>query len=201
MKFQAVWMATAAVAVWSSMAVGAVVHNEAVDGDLSSDPNGPTALVFSAGSNSVSGTMIATADTRDYLTFSVPAGHALTALRLLNYEDVATGGGGDRGFLSINAGTTSFIPSGPTAGSFLGGNHLDPAPAGTDLLPSLAVGPIAGTGFSVPLGAGDYTFLVQQTGSVETAYAFDFEIAVIPEPGSGVLLVWGAAAALLRRRR
>ena len=52
--------------------------------------------------------------------------------------------------------------------------------------------------FTPPLGAGTYTFLIQQTGAT-TAYQFDFGVTSVPEPGS--LCLVGLAATMALRRR
>jgi hypothetical protein len=157
-------------------------YDEAEDGDLSGDPAAPTPLHFSLGKNTVSGTVTtsAPADTRDFLTFTIPHGHQLTALRLLRYRDVPSGGPGNRGFHAINAGPTSFIPGVATAGNFLGGDHLDGTDEGSDLLPRLADGVPAGTGFTVPLRAGTYSYLIQQTGPQTSGYSLQFLVDLEP---------------------
>ena len=174
--------------------------DEAADGDLSTDPNTPTAISFNVGSNIISGTVQSPNDIRDYLTFELGAGQQLDAIILLAYDDIATGNPGNRGFYAINAGSTSFIPDGGTAGSFLGGDHLDPD-IGTDLLPALASGTLAGTGFDLPLGEGVYSFLVQQTGPELTGYSLEFVVSAVPVPASLPLLLGaiGTLGALARR--
>lgn len=191
-------IALAGVALAASPASAATIWDEGVDGDLSDDAASPTGLAFAPGSNRVIGTMALPADQRDFITFTIGAGQTLAGLLLIQYVDVASGGPGNRGFHAINAGATSFVPSGGTAGSFLGGAHLDPVPSGTDLLPTLAAAAIAGTGFSVPLGPGTYSYVIQQTGPPLTAYTLDF--LVTPEP-STALLVAGAIGVLAARRR
>jgi hypothetical protein len=126
-------------------------------------------------------------DVRDYLTFTLGPNQQLVSLLLLEYVDIDSGEPGNRGFNAINLGSTSFIPGVDTADDFLGGDHLDPAPSGTDLLPILASAPLAGTGFSVPLGPGTYTYLIQQTGTDFTGYELDFNVAVIPLPAAAWL--------------
>ncbi len=183
-------------------ASAATIWNEAVDGDLSTDPTSPTALTFGVGSNSIIGSMSAPQDIRDYITFTIGAGQQLSAIVLLQYEDLDVGGPGNRGFHAINEGDTSFIPSGSTVGDFLGGDHLDPLAPGTDVLAILATAPLAGTGFDAPLGPGTYSYLVQQTGPQLTGYTLDFVVTAIPVPAALPLMV-GALGALgfVRRRR
>ena len=177
----------------------AAAHDESIDGDLSTDPNNPTSLSFALGSNPVIGTMQSPGDTRDYLTFTVGPGQALTSILLNDYEDVSTGGSGNRGFNAIIAGSSSFVPAGGNIGSFLGSNHLDPLPPGTDILGGIAAAPTGGSGFATPLGPGTYTYHVQQTGTPLTGYSLDF--ILVPEPAALLLGCCAAAVICLRRLR
>lgn len=182
-----------------SAATAAVIWQESVDGDLSGNPATPTQLVLSTGSNIVTGSVQAPNDIRDYVTFTIAADQQLIGLTLLQYQDLDTGGPGNRGYHALNIGATSLIPSGGNSGSFLGGDHLDPLPIGTDLLPILAAAPLAGSGFSTPLGAGTYSYLIQQTGPQFTGYSLDFRVrTVVPAPAVATLLPFGLL--LLRRR-
>ena len=197
-KLNRLWT-VASLAALTATATAGIVHDEGVDGDLSGDPGAPTALTFTPGSNVIHGQVTTggggTDDTRDFITFTIGAGQSLTSLTLLAYED-ENAQPANRGFHAINLGNTSFIPGGGTAGSFLGGDHLDPT-IGVDLLPTLATAPLAGTGFTVPLGPGTYSYVVQQTGGDISNYSLDF--GVVPEPGTLALL--GLSATLLLRRR
>lgn len=187
--------------IGASATASAANWDEATDGDLSTDPNAPTAISFDVGSNIISGNVQSPDDTRDYITFELAAGQQLDAIILLAYDDIATGGDGNRGFYAINAGATSFIPGGGTADDFLGGDHLDPD-IGTDLLPALAAGTLAGSGFDLPLGEGVYSFLVQQTGPQLTGYSLEFVVSAVPVPAALPLLLGaiGALGAFSRRR-
>lgn len=151
-----------------------VVHDEAVDGDLSDSAAAPTVLAFGPGGNRVSGTMTNNGDTRDFFTFTVPAGGALVEIRQVLYSD-GFGSFGSVGYHAINAGSTSFVPGFGTANAFLGGNHLFNLPGG-DLLPELAAATSNGIGFTVPLGPGDYSYIIQQTGPQMTGYTLEFVI-------------------------
>jgi hypothetical protein len=184
----------------SADSLAAVVWNEGVNGDLSTNEAAPTPLAFALGSNTMSGSVFSPNDTRDYFTFTIPAGWTLTHAFLLSYTDVATGGPANTGFHAINAGATSFIPSASTANDFLGGNHLEAFAVGTDLLPGLAAATTNGTGFVAPLGPGTYSFLVQQTSPIASAYSLDFVIEV-PAPGAPAGAILGATMLTRRRRR
>lgn len=194
---------TLLIGVFAHSASAALVWVENVNGDLSSDPGAPTSLTFSAGVNTILGTVTASGDTRDYITFTVETGTVLTGIFLRKYVDEATGGPGDRGFHAISLGTEGVIPDPTTAGDLLGGDHLDPVGPNVNLLEVLAGAPLAGTGFDTPLGAGDYTYLVQQTSPLLTSYVLDFVIkpAPVPLPMAGWLFLSGLAALGTLKRR
>jgi hypothetical protein len=73
-------------------------------------------------------------------------------------------GGGNRGYHALLGGAVGLVPGPGNSASFLGGDHLDPAPSGVDLLLALAAAPLAGTGLVAPLEPGSYTCVAQQTG-------------------------------------
>jgi len=183
-------------------AAASTVFDESIDGDLSTDPLAPTPVAFTIGSNVVSGSVVATADTRDYFTFTIAPGQSLTGIFLLDYTDLNTGGNGDRGFAHIDDGVTSVIPSSGTSGDFLGGSHLDRGlfpDAAANVLDRLGLALQGGVGFGAPLGPGDYTFNVQQTGPELTGYSLSFE--VVPAPSTlGALAGFGLLGGLRRRR-
>lgn len=174
-------------------AAAAVVHNEAVDGDLSTDPNFPTPLVFGSGLNGVIGTcgnVGSPADVRDYITFTIPAGRKLLALNLNVYAP------DNLGFAAFNSGASSFIPSGATAAMFLAGIHPSGAMMGSDILPQFVCCSVTGNSLPAPeLGPGTYCFLIQQTSAITTSYELEFFLdgAVSAHPST-----WGAIKALFR---
>jgi len=177
------WRALAvALAVALASPAWAADHDEATDGDLSTDPANPTTLAIDIGSNTIAGTVQATGDTRDYVTFTIAPGEQLVSIVQIDYYDVNTSGPGDRGFHAIIQGATSLVPDGTNIGSFLGSNHLVAQTPGTDMLPTLGTAPTGGIGFTPPLSAGDYTYHVQQTGTEWTGY----EIALVVEPLPGL---------------
>ncbi len=182
-------------------AAGATVWDDAVDGDLSTDETAPSSLSLQVGDNDVFGSASSPADTRDYLSFSIADGQQLEALLLLSFGNDA-GGAGNRVFHAISEGATGLLPSFSTADQFLGGDHFESALVGTDLLPGLAAATSNGSGFTVPLGPGTYTYVVQQLATETTLYGLRFVVGV-PEPSSVALVALGllGLAARLRAAR
>ena len=177
----------------------ALDYDEAILGDLSSEPGAPTAITLDRGSNLVIGNVNGLSDVRDYLTFTLRDGDVLSELRQIEWVDADLPFlPGNRGYHALISGPTSLIPSATNVGDFLGGDHMDQLESGTDLLAILAGAPLAGTGFATPLGAGTYSYHVQQTGPNGNNYILEF--VVIPEP-STALLLGGGLIALARRRR
>ena len=200
MNFRPFLLSLISSAALSSVASAATIWTESVDGDLSSDAGAPTPVTFAMGSNVINGSVSTGTDGRDYITFTIQPGQALSALVLLMYDDLNTGAAndGNTGYQAIILGSTSLIPSGGNSLSFLGGSHVAPT-IGTDYLEIMASGTIAGTGFSTPLGPGTYSYHIQQTGPEPTAYSLDF--VVVPEPSYGALAIVGAGLVLRRRSR
>jgi hypothetical protein len=170
-------VALAATAVVTAYCQVAFAVDESVTGDLSNLPASPTPVTISVGNNQLKGSVNNAGDTRDYITFEIPTGKYLAALKLQSY-------GTNTGFHSINLGSTSEIPA--PGGNFLGGEHLFTGlPAGTDILPDLATTPAVGPGFS-GLGPGTYTYLVQQTSNVPTPY----EITIVIGTAAAAFNAW-----------
>jgi hypothetical protein len=166
-------------------------YNES-SGDLSTNGGSPTALAFSLGTNTVTGSVNSTSDARDYITFTVPSGQRLSGLRLASWN-------GGRGFHAIKLGATMADPSGGNQSSLLGGDHLDNVDSGTERLAALSDGQTggtpAGTGFTPPLGPGTYTYDIQQTSGTSN-YSLEFVITAAPSvPSAGAW--WSAALAAM----
>ena len=154
----------------------AVNHNEGTNGDLSNNGNAPTSLNLTAGTNSVIATMPA-ADL-DFLTVHVPTNHQLTALMLASYA----GGGDGTAFIGMKTGTTIAVTSNPA--QLNGYTHFGTGPGnvGQDILDNIGQGAGA-TGFTPPLGAGAYSFWIQQASGANTSYQFDFVVNALAVPG------------------
>lgn len=177
-----------------------VLWNEGVSGDLSNTQGSPNMFTLSSGVNEVIGT-VGTGDTQDWLTLTVPVGFQLSSVVLASYSSTDV-----QGFTGFAAGPT-FAGSASSAGSYLGYSHFGTAAGngslpvanlvGADLL-AIMKNPLAdpgALGFTDPLQAGSYAFLIQQLGAT-TAYQFNYTLTATPEPGTialglvGGMLCW-----------
>jgi hypothetical protein len=189
-----------------------VAWNEAVNGEFSKNELAPTPVGFISGGNDVLGTDgpsgpgFANVDP-DYFTFTVPAGLALTAIAVL--PGTTSAGIDNVSFIGIQSGTqiTHVMTSPPSAAGLLGWWHFGPGDIGTDILPEMGIPADGSSGFTPPLGAGDYAIWIQEADlggcSPLCHYGFDFVLAPVPEPASSTGLLTGLAllAALRRHRR
>src|SRR5207248_3684339 len=194
--------------------VKAIVYDEAgPGGDLSNDKAAPTALTLTPGSNSVIGTVNGFppgTDPQDWVSFTIPTGFVMTSYVNSKYDSNDA-----QGFTGFQFGS-SFKDDEFAAGSYAGYAHFgkgatngvgSPPPSstvGVDLLPLMADPSFAPdtTGFTPPLAAGTYTFLIQQGDPETTSYQFDMNVRSVPEPGSSLCLlgIGGLAMLALRRR-
>jgi hypothetical protein len=175
-------------------AVAGVVHDEAADGDISSDPQNPTQVTFAVGSNLIIngtiGNLGSPADVRDYITFTIPPGEKLSHLGLNKFSP------DNLCFSAFNTGTFSYIANATTNPLFLSGIHVQGADAGTDILPRFVDRPVTQNGLSAPeLGPGDYCFLIQQTSAILSTYELDFVVDVSTPART---TTWGRLRSLYR---
>ena len=193
----------------------ATIYDEGVSGDLSNDPAAPTPLTLTPGSNSIIGTVagfpeFGGTDPQDWVSITIPAGFVMTS-----YVNAVYNSPDPQGFTGFQFGS-SFSGDQFAAGSYAGyahfgtaaqnpdGNPTSSSTVGVNLLPLMADPSFApgATGFTPPLGAGTYTFLIQQGDPSTTGYQFDMTLRAVPEPGSSLcLLAMGGLAILALRRR
>jgi hypothetical protein len=165
---------------------GATVRIDEIGGEVtdlvSDDPSAPTRIEVEPGVNRIIGQVSqAVGDIWDFVTFTIEPGEVLESILLVEYDDPELDGLGDgnRGWIHLDDGVASVIPDSSNGGTLLGGNHLDRViypTATTNILTDLSGGGLAGTGFSQPLGPGDYVLNVQQTGPQLTQYTIDLVI-------------------------
>ena len=151
--------------------------------DLSGSGAAPTAFTLVEGINQISNVVVNSADANlsnaqdvDIFTVTVPVGSTLTSIELTNFVSAD-----DRGFIGLVEGDT--FPADSLANGFdvsllLGqtlfgtGNAFN---AGENGLVNLGSGAGAiGFDGNAGLGAGTYTFLVQQIGNNPIDFTFDF---------------------------
>jgi hypothetical protein len=194
----------------------AIIYNEANSGDLSDDKTAPTALALTPGLNAVIGTVSGFppegTDPQDWVSFTIPTGYVM-----ISYVNARYTSADDQGFTGFQIGS-SFSGDEFLAISYAGYAHFgteatnpdtNPVPAstvGVNLLPLMGDPSFAPgtTGFTFPLAAGTYTFLIQQGDPSVTGYRFNMTLrpAQVPDPGSSLcLLALGSLATLALRRR
>ena len=195
----------------------ATIYKEAISGDLSDDKTAPTPLTLTPGLNSVSGTVagfpqFGGTDPQDWVSFTVPAGFVM-----ISYVNAKFVAGDGQGFTGFQAGS-SFSGDEFDAANYTGyahfgtaaqnpdGNPTTSSTVGVNLLPLMADPNFAPgtTNPTFPLGAGTYTFLIQQGDPTNTHYQFNMIVRPVaaPEPGSTLcLLAIGSLGVLALRRR
>ena len=204
----------AACALLAAAPAIATIYSEAISGDLSNDKAAPTALTLTPGLNSVIGTVAGFppegTDPQDWVSFTIPAGFVMISYVNSKYDSTDP-----QGFTGFQFGS-AFLGDEFIEGSYAGyahfgtaannpdGNPVSSSTVGVNLLPLMADPSFAPgtTGFTPPLAAGTYTFLIQQGNPVTTGYQFDMNVRAVPEPGSSLcLLGMGGLAILALRRR
>jgi hypothetical protein len=169
----------------------AVIWDESVNGDLSTDPNAPTPIVFANGSNTITGTVsnsAAVGGDRDYITFTISAVQVISEINLLAYSP------DNLSFLALNAGSTSFVPSAATNASFLSGIHVGASLVGSNLLIPFTTSSVTTNHLSTPLlMPGTYCFMIQQTNNIVESYSLEF---VVQTPLPATNPTWGKLKSL-----
>lgn len=193
-------------------AVAAIVYSEAVDGELSTENDSPTDLgIFTAGANTVTGQVTAIGFfpdlnfSADIFRFQIAEGSTLNSITM---ESFSTGGGPGGMFMMLDdSGLFPFSIFDINDPFFngdispvLGGTIVGGSDVGQDILDNLQISGALGNGqvFDVPLGAGEYSVYLQETGSFSN-YSLAFNVTAVPEPTS--LAVLGCVAAGLAYRR
>jgi hypothetical protein len=187
MKIIAIVLLLAAMAVPAN---AAVIWNESINGDLSSSEAAPTSISFGVGTNSILGGVSGSPLDRDYITFTIAPGQTLSHVNLISF------GPDNPAFTAFNSGSTSFIPSGATNGSFLSGIHITSADVGFDLMPFYDTRNVTTNSLASPsLGPGTYCWMIQQTSPVTQNYSIDFVVDGALQTDAQT---WGMIKALYR---
>ena len=183
-------------------ATRASVFDDSVNGNASNNGAAPTAVDFSLGSNTIAGTVsnnAAVDNNRNFYTFTIDEGQELAAINVLDVSvtDAAGAPSTNPGFFALVEGSTAETPA--SGFDNLGGALFSPTlDFGTDLLSLISAGGISGGSGFEEIGPGEYTFVIQQTGTEISNFLVDF--VVVPEPTSAALISL-TGLALLRRRQ
>lgn len=182
-----------------------VTFNESSDGELSGDNLNPTALgTFGVGTSTVSGTIVDALGANpnvDVFTFNVATGSLLSGISVSNFVStdnvafLALDNGSSFAFDAVALGN---FANSPDQIPFIGGN-LFGEEVGSNIIDTIGNGDI-GTGFSSPLGEGNYTIYLQQLGGSTVDYTLSFNVTNVPEPSSVAFLALGSLAFLRRKR-
>lgn len=195
MKIRHQIIAVMAMVPVAALASADIVYDEALDGELSGDPNAPTFISFAGGSNTVVFTTDGEGDDRDIFTFNVASGFELTGIVLDLFD---TDSEFNLGFMGFSAGDVlDADPISPNPSGLLGYALPSEADSGTDFFDLMGLASGA-QGYSGPLGEGDYTFWAQETSPSADDWVISFIISPVPGPG---VLAMAAVAGLSGRRR
>jgi len=173
----------------ASSANAQLTYDESTDGDLSGVFSSPASLNFDVGVNTIIGdignngnTGATNGNDADYFTINIGASETLGSINVNSRTD----GAGNGSFFGYIAGTS--FPDQATTDGFIIFDGDD-----GDILDDIAGG---------PLGPGDYTFWIQETGNVGIDYSIGFNVtSSVPEPGSLAFLAAGLGLLLTRRKR
>lgn len=166
----------------SLSAQAAVVYDESISGDLSSDNLNPTSISLSAGDNIISGNVIAAPGDRDFWTVTIANDQSLDAIILDQFVTTE-----DRSFFAVEQGPqiTAINSAATYLGSALVGAGAG-ASQGDDILDDLGGAIFGGSGFIGALGPGTYTFWFQETAA-EVDYSLNFQVSQVPVPAAAWL--------------
>jgi hypothetical protein len=193
MNLPTVMLVSALLSLSMSSVRGNVAWDESTFGDLSGSGLSPTVVNFFVGSNIITGSTgrVEGIVDRDYFTFNLPSGLQLDSLTVL--PGTAPAGISGLGFIALQSGLQITVnPTGGSASGLLGWVHYGENDLGTDILGLMGIG-FGAVGFDVPLPAGDYSFWIQDTGTGNSVYNFDFGVSAVPEISSAHLLIFGLA--------
>ncbi len=171
----------------------ASVYNESIDGDLSGDRFSPTHIIVDNGLNTVTMQVVdsASGGDRDYFTFSIGAGQSVDSIVVTDSFNPA-GGFDSAGFVGLAFDRFfDFDPDAFTGPGLQGFVITDASVVGAESIGDLSGG-------LTSLGAGDYSFWVQQTG--EDLTEISLAINVVPSPSAMGLLAMGGLVGVRRRR-
>lgn len=176
-----------------SAAADVVVLDEVRDGDASDNRFAPTTVALRTGVNLISGFSgrSPTPDVHDldYITFTVPEGHRLSAFTIANANV-----GGAFSFVAVEAGPIITIPAEWQSidTPLLGWAHFGTSSIGREILAEIGQAPGA-VGFTGPLPSGTYAMWIMELNTSDVfSYSFALGVTPVPQPaGAAALLAFG----------
>ena len=155
-RFISAFIASACLLV-ASVALAGFDYSEYVSGDLSDLGMEPTEFTPGVGENFVVGLVGNFGEDDDFFTFTVPDGWLFTSVELTNYSSST-----NYTFLGIE--DASIFVTGQENENYFGYVSFGEEHIGTDLLSDMGV---SNGNFTPPLGAGEYTFWLDEGGTWE----------------------------------
>lgn len=146
-------------------------YRESVSGDLSNDPLQPTSIAIDEGDNRVRGQTIDNPTDPDFFTLVVPPGLEITGLSLSEFVLVTNMSDGGA-LIALEAGSQiTDVNSSDNLVGFVIAGEASGTRVGDELLDDLG---------GSPLGPGNWTFWIQNTGSVT-----EYELTALAQPLAG----------------
>jgi hypothetical protein len=109
---------------------------------------------------------------------------------------------GNVGFLGLQSGTQVTLPTNTqTAAGLLVWVHYAPTATDINLFPTMVIPANGSSGFTPPLGSGNYAFWLQDTSPGTFEYGLNIVLQPVPEPATLALTLVGLALLPLLRRR
>jgi hypothetical protein len=180
-----VLIVSATAPVYASLA-----YNEADSGDLSNTGLSPTLVVVVQGANQIFGTTGRGTNgiDRDYFTISIAPDYKLTSIVLLSGTSI----GGNSSFIGVEAGNqVTLATNTQSAAGLLGWWQYKSDDINTDLLSKMSVASNGSSGFTPPLGGGEYAFWVQEFSPGQFNYGLELNISQIPLPSAYLAFLSG----------
>jgi hypothetical protein len=154
-------------------AVQAANYNDATS-DFSDNNLAPTAITLDVGSNLITGNIGTSPNDRDFFSFTLPAGWRLASV-------ILTANSSSTSFIAVQDGGVILTADLNNGSALRGWEHFHEGYLNTSLLDEMGLN---GKHFTPPLGAGEYTFWIQETSNPVKSYGFNFVVESTVAPAA-----------------